>query len=364
MQGGLFANTIQTEGNFYLANGQVAGRKAINLSNGTQINGAALNSSIDALGVRETFQTTTADDFYDLSLAGNSGRVAMVPLNTGEDFLRWARNERHVLSPQKFSRYANGGVRCKIRIRIMEMQDAGVDNTPTWVRFYFRRNGSTNWINFKRSDGTWPVPGVTGGDLIPFQTELLPIGRTSLAIYPERFPAYLASIAAEDVTSNSSIIIYADGDRSAVQGTSIPSLENDFAVVMRECEDLSAFTSGFSLVTDSRLYFAGSFNQVSIPIPANSGLPVDFEFFPPTSLFASETRYGIHSFERAVDFDGQVGSLRTDETRAFRPLDYRSGDDQVVDATQINANLKGLISPAQLPPISIMNWMVTVEEIE
>jgi len=361
--GGLFANELQTEGDLNIAGGSLSGRRTLDLSTGTTVSGSAVESNIDGLGVREALLANSDSDFYDVSLSGNSGRVAIVPLNTGEGFLRWMGGEQNTLSPQKFSRYANGAVRCRMRVRVMEVQSDSVQ-IPTWIRFYYRKNGSSQWQDFKRSDGTWPISGAAGGDEFPFQTEELAVGRHSLTVYMNRLHTYLASIGAEDPSSNYSLYIYPDGNRTDVRQPSIPSTSDDLAVTIRDSEDLTAFTSGFSLVTDCRLYFAGSFNQVSTTPPANSGLPTGFEFYPPISIFSPEKRYGIHFFDRDVDFEGQLSSLKTDETSAYRPLDFMSGGDEAVSADKIDADLKRLISPAQLPPISIMNWMVTIEELQ
>jgi len=361
--GGMFANELQTVGDINIAGGSLSGRRSLDLSTGTTVGGSTVNGNIDAMGVRETLLADSDSDFYDVSLSGNSGRVAIVPLNTGESFLRWMGAESNTLSPQKFSRYANGAVRCRMRVRIMEMQSDTVQ-IPTWIRFYYRMNGSSAWQDFKRSDGTWPISGAAGGDDFPFQTEELAVGRHSLTVYINRLPTYLASIGAEDTTSNNSLYIYPDSNRSGVNAATIPSTNEDLAVTIRDSEDLTAYTEGFSLVTDCRLYFAGSFNQVSTSPPANSGLPTGFEFFPPISIFAPEKRYGIHFFDRDVDFEGQLSSLKTDETSAYRPLDFLNGSDEAVAASSIEAHLKSLVSPAQLPPISIMNWMVTIEELE
>jgi hypothetical protein len=40
-----------------------------------------------------------------------------------------------------------------------------------------------------------------------------------------------------------------------------------------------------------------------------------------------------------------------------------SGDDERIASSKIDANLTSLKSPAELPPIHMMNWLVTIEEV-
>jgi hypothetical protein len=56
-------------------------------------------------------------------------------------------------------------------------------------------------------------------------------------------------------------------------------------------------------------------------------------------------------------------TLRTGGTDAWQPLDVKSGSDDAVHADSITAELKPLASPAELPPVHQMNWLVVIEEI-
>ncbi|MFT5469963.1 MAG: hypothetical protein ACI8UO_005087, partial [Verrucomicrobiales bacterium] len=48
---------------------------------------------------------------------------------------------------------------------------------------------------------------------------------------------------------------------------------------------------------------------------------------------------------------------------AVRPLDFRAGTYEEVTPNLITADLKSIRSPAELPPISLMNWLIVVEEV-
>ena len=163
---------------------------------------------------------------------------------------------------------------------------------------------------------------------------------------------------------NNSIYIYPDpAANPTVRQAVFPSTSGEMAVVIREAEDLSPYTKGFSLVTNCRLYIGDSMNTVAIPAPSGAGLPAGKLFYPPLSLYAVEKRYGTSTEERRVQFDGQLTSLNNNESEMFNPVDLKSGTYDSVDPSRIQAQLHKLVSPAELPPIFLMNWLVTIEEI-
>ena len=191
------------------------------------------------------------------------------------------------------------------------------------------------------------------------------VGRHAIVFHLDRLPGFLASLGdAADVTVNHSVLIYPDSSQSTVKAPSFPSVDGDLAVSLRGGADMSLYTQGFSLVTDMRLYLAESLNNVTIPAPPNAGLPAGAEYLPPVSLFAPEKRFGESAtFNHPVQFAGQLHSLKTSSSEAFRPLDLKSGRDDSVNPSMIEADLTVLRSPAELPPVHQMNWLVTIEEV-
>jgi hypothetical protein len=364
--GGVYADRLQTQGTVSVTDGLFSARSSLNFSNSTSVNGVNLSNNFDALGVRESRETQATGNFHQASLGGNVGKVAFIPLNTGSSFLAMqtdgAVSTR--LSSTGWNDYTNGAIQSQMRIEIRNMQSL-TNQIPTSIRFHYRNtSGSLVYQTYTRNSN-WPTENQSGGSAFPFQTAVLDIGRRVLIVHLDRLPAFLASRGnAADLTVNNSLHIYPNSTRTRVVEPSIPSLSSDVAVALRGGSDMSAFTEGFSLVTNLRTYVSESLNTVPIMAPANAGLPAGEPYYPPISLFAPEKRFGESmSFNHPIDFSGQVNSLKLSTTDAFRPLDLVSAGDETVHAQQIEADLKMLKSPAQLPPIHLMNWLVTIEEI-
>ena len=57
---------------------------------------------------------------------------------------------------------------------------------------------------------------------------------------------------------------------------------------MLDAKDLSAYTRGFSLVTNMRLIIADDTNIVETTTPDGITLPYEEKYYPPLSMFAPE----------------------------------------------------------------------------
>jgi hypothetical protein len=151
--------------------------------------------------------------------------------------------------------------------------------------------------------------------------------------------------------------------------------EIDYGVILQECANLSSFPKGFSLVTNLRTYIGEDFNVVPTTppsgfVPAVTADNPNGNYYPPASLFAPEKRYGVEVDPYGVSLTGQVGSLAKsdkinssdEEAKVIRPLDSKNLSGQVIAANKIAVNLKPITHPAELPPITMMNWLVVLEE--
>lgn len=366
IEGGVFASRLQTAGTVDLMGGLFSARRSVNLGDQSLVDGQAIRSDFDSMGVREEMRLQNATNFYAASVGGNVGRVAFIPLVRGHDFLQLMDdgNRMSRISPTGWNEYSNGALQCRMRVRVLEMESDGAQRPIAFELRYLGPGGAPITVSYRRGSN-WPAEGEIGGSTFPFQTEFLPVGRHALIFHPQRLPAFLQLLGnAGGPTVNNSIYIYPDpAANPTVRQAVFPSTSAEMAVVIREAEDLSPYTKGFSLVTNCRLYIGDSMNTVAIPGPSGAGLPAGKLFYPPLSLYAVEKRYGTSTEERRVQFDGQLTSLNNNESETFNPVDLKSGTYDSVDPSRIQAQLHKLVSPAELPPIFLMNWLVTIEEI-
>jgi hypothetical protein len=163
---------------------------------------------------------------------------------------------------------------------------------------------------------------------------------------------------------NHSLHIFPTTGESTVLTPSVPAAAADMVVSLRGGNDLTAYTAGLSLVSRYRVYIASTLNGVQGTVPANSGLPSTHRYFPPLSIFAPEKRFGESSTTTySVELSGQINSLKTGATDTVNPLEVVHGNETKASAGAVRANLSSLKSPAELPPIFLMNWLVTIEEV-
>lgn len=373
LDGSVYAENLETEGTVALSSGAISARKEVTLTSNTSVEGRTVAEGFDAMGQREARVTegnggTVSDsDFYDASTGGNVGKVAFVSINPGTATLinssDGTRNER--ISPTGWNFYSRAAPRAQMTIEIGQVSSSS-DQTPTQIRFGYR-NSSNSLVTTTYTRGlNWPSENESGGDSFPFQTDELDNTRKALVIHMDRLPAFISSRpSGGGMALNNSLYVYNGTSNVDVAVPSIPSLETDTAVTLRGGNDLTAFTAGFSLVSRYRVYIADSLNAVPTTVPSNAGIPSGSVFYPPLSIFSPEKRFGESlTVRNPVEVSGQISSLKTGDGETINPLEFRDGSDARVAAAQISADLKTLSSPAELPPIHMMNWLVTIEEIQ
>jgi len=420
ISGGVFAGKALVEGDTNLD--ALSSRRGMEISSSSSIGGQNFATNPFSPGLREAYQLTEGD-FFPVSLASEGGRVAFIPINRGVEFFdRFATpDEVNTISPTTWNDYSIGARQCAMRLDITECVDA-TDPTPTEVRFTYYQNGvrRTMDINLLTSGYTGLPSGYlyackeentydfgeavvdlaygTGGSYAfeaqatgevtfnndrfgdpafgflksgyyrpsyPFEIRTLDNGKICVALYPERFESFLDAIQADDTSINNSIAINVDYSTSTgsinLPVPSIPCAESDYGVVIEECGDFTSFPKGFSLVTNLRTYIGSDFNITPATPPA--GYIPSEEYYPPVSLFAPEKRFGIDVDPYSIDVYGQIGSLAKDDGTMIRPLDSKAGSGARFGSNRIRVNLKPIAHPAELPPITMMNWLITVEEV-
>lgn len=385
----------------------------------TGSDGTSLAVNPFAPGVRERYELLQGD-YMPVSLASESGRAAFVPINRGADFFdRFAHSaETNTVSPTTWNNYSVGALQCAMSLDISDVPDVD-DPSPSELTFRYLKNGTkqTMVIDLEQGDDTGlpsgyikccvenqtvffgePVDvaygkngsyyfqsGVSGsvtfnnarfGDPLvgvvkngyyrpsfPFEVTILHDTKQCLTVYPERFKSFLAQIGGDAPDKNNSLCINVDYPGSAyLQKPTIPCTDLDYGVIVRECADLTDFTKGFSMVTNLRLYIADDFNTTAMTPPAGSGLPSPF--YPPCSLFAPEKRYGAEVDPFKLNISGQLGSLAGGGTGGSEVhlLDLKTSSNADVAHDDVVVNLAAIAHPAALPPITMMNWLIVIEE--
>jgi hypothetical protein len=419
--GGIFAGRAMVEGTTALS--ALATRRGAALSGDTTVGGQSFSGDPLTPGVRETYQLTQGD-FFPVSLASESGRAAFIPISRGTDYFdRFAHTpETSVLSSTTWNNYSIGALQCAMRLDVIQAASA-TNKTPTVLRFSYLKSGERKELtiplttgvatglpagyiyaceedrthNFGTTvvdlaygkNGTYAYQtGMTGsitfnnarfGDPLvgtkkagyfkpsyPFEVKALPSGKTCIAIYPQRFAAFLTALTADSTALNHSLVVNVDytltSGSAYLTKPSIPCTDLDYGVILQECADLTAFTKGFSLVTNLRLYFGDDFNTSAATPP--SGYTPTGLYYPPCSIFAPEKRYGVEMDPFSVNFSGQVGSLASESaSEPVRPLDAKAVSGATLAANRIHVNLRPITHPSELPPISMMNWLVLLEEL-
>jgi hypothetical protein len=120
-------------------------------------------------------------------------------------------------------------------------------------------------------------------------------------------------------------------------------------VAITDTRDLSAFTSGLSIVTNQTLYLLDEFNQVT-PVP--------------TSLYAPQVRFGISPTNLQVNLTGQVAVVATpgQSSGSVNPLSFTNVNGGSIGLSNTTATLTEVTDPTKIPPITALNLLFTIEK--
>ncbi len=127
----------------------------------------------------------------------------------------------------------------------------------------------------------------------------------------------------------------------------VPFTANDPGVAITDTNDLHAFTSGLSIVTNQTLYLLDAFNQVAQTVP--------------TSVYAPQVRYGISAITLQVNLTGQVAVVATPGP-TVNPLSFTSGNGTLISSNNTTATLTEVTDPTLIPPITALNLLFTIEK--
>jgi hypothetical protein len=361
--GGVFATRAQVDNGIHLDS--VASRDGMTLANYNSIGSKALGGDPFSPGVREQYETAynTSMPVY---LSSEAGRSTFIPINAGISFFdRYsAAAEANVLAGTSWNDYTNGASQCAMHLDVVAMNP---------VKLQFSYMVGTNRVStvINAADMTATTANIAAWEGAspprPYTVKTLVSGKVCVTVRPQLFAAYLASIGASGVDVNNSISVNVNytntGMNNPAYQPTVPTRSTDCGVILSDCNDLTAFTKGFSIVTNLLLYISDDFNQVTTTPPAGTGLTGAFS--PPTSIFAPEVRYGTDVDPAKVQIAGQMGHLGGDTGvggKQARLLDLQLGSSTLANPDNISVNLSPIVHPAQLPPITMKYWLVVLEE--
>lgn len=359
IDGTIYAKQLAVEGSFGAT--RLAGGTGIDITDSVSLGGVSVSNTFDALGVREQMQADSGSDSLPVAIAANSGRLAFLPIQPGSLFLQRPPSSP---TPTIWQNYAIGAQRCGVTVEALSMVSYE-NQTPVRIRVRFLSPSATAMEVILERGSNWPNIFEAGGDAVPFQTELTDSNRSCITFRASLFSAWLQANGGGSTELNNSIHFSTStsGEDVTVRLPGASPSPEDMCVILRAGKDLTSYTRGLSIVSPLRVYVGDDLNDVAASVPAGSGLPSGSEFYPPMSIFAAEVRVGTTSFTRPIEVIGQLGTLITGGTSNWKPLDIKSGADDAVHAEMINARLSPLRSPAELPPVHQMNWLVVIEEI-
>jgi len=384
VEGSIFAEKIKKTGSFAIDG--MASRKGVELVDGS--NAMESDAREKAINLGEAYPITSSSD---------AGRMSFIPINRGLDFYdRFSVNEgktvcfgldsngvarnqfkranggvgEETISPTNWDYYSIGANQCRMNLVITKVVSAA-DQTPTEIEFTYLAGDSFTTRTYTKDESQvkesaqiylWDYS-------TPFKTGRTFEGRPCIEVSLAKLQEYLVDIGADLPEVNNSLSINPDyinnseikkPFRDGLTGNTPSQYKDDLCLRIVQSDDLTQFTSGFSLVTNLRLILAENVNMKELSTGPLSGE------FPPLSLFSPEKVFGDSSYSVPVTIKGQMGTItkKSDVNGldvAFDITDIKSGSSSSPNAENV-ITLKGITNPSLLPPINMMNWMVVIKE--
>jgi hypothetical protein len=381
--GTAWGSTIQVAGSIYGGQVQLSGgtftgvssRQQVNVLVGATVGGINYGTSNlfdqpgTGTGTRENIALTkNPGATAPVSVAGNDGKVLLVPVMPGNQFYMSVAT-----TPTNWDLYARPYYRCRIRIII-----SGTNSTIIYSP------SQTPQIN--TAAGAITVQTIVSLDALKLPDQILGFPDSAAAtnttvtqssIAAGGLPAYLnyTSTAAGDrnlLIVDVPALVTALGGGTLIQNApqlysiyigSNPTTEpaaspspapppyTEPGIGITNTNDLSAFTSGLSIVSNQTLYLLGSFNQVATTPQIN------------TSIYAPQIRYGMSGTAASVSLTGQISvDPSSSATPAVNPLSLVNASGTPISASSISASFGEITRPAQIPPIPRLSLMFTIEK--
>jgi hypothetical protein len=386
--GSIYGDEVQLNGGTF--GGGISSRRQVNVASSTSVAGETFaDNTYNDLGVRETKDLTRAIGAAPVSVAGDNGKVLMVPVLTGTDFYLPSLSA----TPSNWDLYARPYYRCRIRVIISNTDSKIIydpSRTPTTdptagaitVKIIFlldTLNSPDQILGFPDS-AAQPAPPVGRANTVDSTSNLSAYGMsyTTTVTGDPNIPPYIQghNVLVIDVKS----MVLALGKLTLGNGTTLekvapqlysiyigsdPTTTTPPDVAITGTNDLSAFTSGLSIVTSRTLYLFDSFNQGE---KDNTGTLIPGSVVP-TSLYAPQVRYGGFSAISATNPQvNLIGSQVAVVATPGSPLRFTNVNGDQIGLNNTTARLTQMPpsttsgGPLGIPPITALNLLFTIEK--
>jgi hypothetical protein len=373
--GSIYGGQVQLSPGTYTG---VSSHQQVNVLSGATVGGVSYATSTDNLfdqpGTRETMALTqTPGVGAPVSVAGNDGKVLLVPVMPGNQFYMQAPSN----APTHWDLYARPYYRCRLRMIISGTNSTLIYNSATGatnstapagaiqVDVYTSAdttNRPDQLLGFLDSTATHTTyaQGYTGdttgnGYLAwPAWMNYTSTGTADRNLLIVDIPTMVSTLGTGTAAVDSSQLysVYIGSNPSTEPATPpfpAPPPYTEPGIGITNCNDLSLFTSGLSIVANQTLYLLGSFNQGATT--------------QPTSIYAPAVRYGMSGAISPVSLTGQVSLDPTSSaTPVANPLSLVNASGTAIPASSISANLSEITDPTLIPPISRTSLMFTIEK--
>jgi hypothetical protein len=374
-QGSIYASQIQLAGGTY---GGISSRQAVNVLSPATVAGTSYsNSAFDAVLTRETLALTTTPGAAPISVAGNDGKVLVVPVMPGNQFYM------SVAAPTHWDLYARPYYKCRIRIIISGTNSTLVYNPYASPQMSTAANAGAISVNVIVLPDTTSKPDQILGFLDSAAITNNTFSQISYSDPAGTLPQwmnYTSTGYAAGTTAPRNILVIDVGGMETYYGPNLqpqlyslyvgsnptteplsPATTSDPGIAITDTSDLSAYTSGLSIVSNQTLYLLDAFNQ--------NTLSTQFA----TSIFAPDVRYGISGVTPVATTI--VGQISVDQASPLiqaspspnpgSPLQFLDADGTKI-STSASTNIFTLSeisnpTPTQMPPITRLTLLFTIE---
>jgi len=403
VMGAVYADSLQTNGGFNWQGASSAQQPTALSRQGTSVGTYGqsafswMNPNFDQMGTLEQWQAANNQEVGQMGTSGDAGRTAFIPIasSSGTTFNQMTSysSTPNSISPTLWDVYSNGANQCNMMVQVVGVANLITQSyTPTDLKISCTNAAGTGQVSIimTRDQVKGSTPGYvywpqgSADSTQPFQTEQLTDANGNpvcgLNFMPGNLSNWLSTVFAGQAAAISgsgagAVInnrIYFEWISSISQTQS--SIYQTGLVLSDPASDLTGFNYGLSVVSAVPVYVESDLNNTPDPQRA---VQDPTHPYPPLSVYGYDIYVGTKTVvQELVVTNGQLASMNSTHqgsSAAFYPLDIKSfATNQALPDFEIqlgdpdNPSASGLIQivqPSELPPITQMNWLLTLDEV-